>query len=342
MTGPWRSWSSRLETEGRRGRGDRRATARGSARLTPARGKLPSVLGGKRARGRAGCAVVSLLLVAACARLPGSTREPSRSEVDAERTASAVGQVPADCRSEVAAALEAGEQREGSCSAQRDRAARQALASGPRRSFGMIDRQTVRLSGVALVLSQAHHCRRWPLRAAGQATLDVGAARAAGCAVRRYEGPLAVGVVSADGELVPVSTVRTDMDGKVEVVFAEIDALLRARGRDGLFSFAALALGAGAWAGRLDLGEVRGQLAGWHATWVERGRGSPGLFIALHPNDEAASAARVRALEATLRRHADDMAAVERGELTARRFLERHVWSPYRSRVERLADGSSP
>lgn len=286
--------------------------------------------------------MASMLLAAGCARLPAAAGEPSRSEVDAQRTAAAVARVPEACRGEVAAALGAGEWRDGGCTGERERVAQQLVASRPRPSFGIIERQTVHLSGVALVLSQAHHCRRWPLRAAGRATLDVGVALAAGCRVRRYEGSLTVAVATASGEVVPVTTLRTDADGKAQVVFAELDALLRARGHDGLFAFAQLVVGAQAWAGRLDLRELGGQLAGWHATWVGRGRGSPALFIALHPDDGAAAELRVRALEATLQRQADDMAAVERGELSARRFLERHAWSPYRSRVERLADGAPP
>lgn len=280
--------------------------------------------------------MASMLLVLGCARAAGSSREPSPSEVDPERVARAAAQAPAACQDEIAAALAAGERRDGGCSAQRDRVAQQLLGSSPRRTFGMIERQTVRLSGVTLVLSYAHHCERWPLRTPGTTTLDVGAARRAGCSVRRYEGSLTIGVVAADGARVPVTTIRADVDGKAELRFTEIDALLRARGRGGLMAFAALEVGAQGWAGRLDLGQLHAQLAGWHATWVGRGRGSPGLFVALHPDEVATSTLRVRALEASLRRQADDAAAVERGELSARRFLERHTWSPYRSKVEQF------
>lgn len=253
-------------------------------------------------------------------------------------SAAAAAQVPASCRAEVVAGLAAGEQRDAGCAAQQARVTQKLLASGRQRSFGMVERQTVRLASVGLVLSQAHHCRRWPLRGRGERTLDVGAARAAGCSVRRYSGPLAIGVTTAGGTVLPVLTARADEDGRVEVKLAEVDALLRARGQGGLLTFAQLVLGAQGWAGQVDLHELRTQLAGWHATWVGRGRGSPGLFVALHADDGGAATLRVRALEATLERQADDMAAVERGELSARRFLERHAWSPYRSQVERLED----
>jgi len=283
-----------------------------------------------------------MLLVAGCAGLGGRAREPVRSEVDPRTSAAVVARLPAACRSEVAAALTAGEQLAGSCAAIRDRAAQEVLAEGQARSFGMVERTTIRLASVALVVSQAHLCRRWPLRAAGQSELDVGAARAAGCSVRRYHGPLSIAVRERDGTVLPVMTVRSDDDGRAEVMFAEVDALLRARGRGGLMTFSALLVGADAWAAHVELPELRAQLAEWHATWIGRGRGTPGLFAALHPEDGAAAQMRVRALEATVQRQADDAAAVDRGELSARRFLERHVWSPYRSLVEQKDGRSSP
>lgn len=270
--------------------------------------------------------------------MTGTVREPSSYEVEPEAAARAAAQASASCRSEVAAALVAGEQREGRCSGESERVAAQLLRAEPRRSFGIRERVTVGLSGMSLVLSEVHGCRRWPLRAPGRAGLDVGSADAAGCRVRRYEGPLTISVIADGGEVVPVTTVRTDADGQAEVVFTEIDALLRARGRGGLFAFATLAVGERGWAARLDLRDLRAELAGWHATWVGRGRGAPGLFVALHPDDKATATLRVRALEATLRRQADDVAAVERGELSPRRFLERHAWSPFRSKVEQIEE----
>src|SRR5690606_31903528 len=132
-------------------------------------------------------------------------------------------------------------------------------------------------------------------------------------------GRLSIGVAGDDAVVVPVLSVQVDDDGGVEVAFAEVDALLRARGPGGLLSFAHLVLGDQGWAGQVDLQALRSQLAGWHATWVQRGRGSPGLFVALHDEDSGAEAVRARALEATLQRQAGDMAAVERGELSVRR-----------------------
>lgn len=257
-------------------------------------------------------------------------------------TAAAAARVPESCREAVAAALTAGEQLAGPCATTQIRAAQEVLAATRQRSFGIVDRTTVRLASMSLVLSQARFCRRWPLRAPGQASLDVGAAGLAGCNVRRYVGPLSVSVTASDGTILPVLTVRSDEDGQSEVSFAEVDALLRARGRGGLGSFATLQVGRGGWAAQVDLPELRTQLAQWHATWIGRGRGSPALFAALHPESEAASGMRTRALEASLKRQAEDAAAVDRGELSARRFLERHVWSPYRSLIEQKDRGPSP
>jgi hypothetical protein len=301
------------------------------------------VLRGSPIGGRARRAAAGLLLVAAgCATAGSATREPSPPELEPAAIAAAARRVPEPCRAAVTAALTAGEQLAGGCAAHGQRAAEEALAQGPRRSFGMVERATVRLASVGLVLLHAHHCRRWPLRASGEPALYVGAARAAGCGVRRYVGPLTVSVATADGAATRVMTVHTDGDGQVEVNFMEVDALLRARGYEGLYSFAELQVGAGGWAARVALPELRAQLAEWHAAWVGRGRGSPGLFVALHPESAAAATMRTRALEATLKRQAEDAAAVERGELPARRFLERHMWSPYRSLVEQVSQGAAP
>ncbi|MDC0718684.1 hypothetical protein [Nannocystis bainbridge] len=297
---------------------------------------------GKPIRAAAWGAAAALFVAAGCAGLGGRSREPGRNEVDPRVMAVVTARTSEPCRAALTTALAAGEQVTGTCAVMQTRAAQEALAATRQRSFGIVDRATVRLASMTLVLSQAHLCRRWPLRTPGQGSLDVGGARLAGCNVRRYVGPVAVAVAAADGSVVQVMTVRSDEDGQAEVSFAEVDALLRARGRGGLGSFAELQVGREAWAARVELPALRTQLAEWHAAWVGLGRGSPGLFAALHPEDEAASGMRTRALEASLKRQAEDAAAVERGELSARRFLERHVWSPYRSLVEQKDGRSSP
>ncbi len=213
-------------------------------------------------------------------------------------------------------------------------AARLIKRARHRVAFGIVERETVRLSGVSFVLSVARRCERWPLRSGGQAALDIGAAEAASCRVRRYDGPLAVSVRWRDGSVEPVLSMKVGQNGQIEVVFAEIEASLRARRRPGLVDAAAVLFGAGAWAGQVEVETLGREAADWHAAWVSRGRGLPALFGSLHPEHPASATMRVLALEAALRRQAADAEAVRRGTLSRRRFLERHAWSPYRSLVE--------
>lgn len=297
----------------------------------------PPAIRGSRAQ-----RVGALACAAACMGFGGRAREP-RGVAVAEPTAqAAVADVgDAACRATIAADLRAGERAKGNdpCAFHRDRVGARLIASTrPRPVFGIVEEMKPRLPGVALVLSVAHHCTRWPLRSVGEPSLAVGEVAAFGCRVRRYHGPLALDVVAVDGSAETIHVAATDEDGRVYVPFAELDALLRARGRPGLFEHATLLLGADGWAGRVDLAAVRAQLADWHLTWVTRGRGLPGLFAALHPDHPEAQAMRGRALQATLKRQEADAKAVERGELSPRRFLERHVWSPYRSLVAGKAE----
>lgn len=262
--------------------------------------------------------------------------EPVRGEIGAAAARAAATGLPEECRAEVEAALKTMQRpADERCRARLDMAAARLIEKArPRPTFGIIERETVRLHSVGFVLSIAHHCERWPLRAAGQPSLDVGAAMAASCRVRRYQGPLQVSVRAPDGATLAVFTAQSDLDGQVEIVFAEVEAILRARGRPGLAAFQALIFGANGWVGDVDLTTIRAQTADWHATWVSRGRGLPALFSPLHPEHAAGAAMRALALEAAIKRQAADAEAVRRGELSRRRFLERHAWSPYRTLVE--------
>lgn len=290
----------------------------------------------REAKTRAGLFGAVLVLGLAAPGVGLAAPEPVRGEVDAATAAAAMAGTPAACRAEVESALRAGRRPpEARCREATDRAAAELIEKArPRPAFGIVERETVRLHSVALVLSVAHHCERWPLRAAGEAALDVGAAKAASCRVRRYHGPLQIGVRAQGGAIEPVLTVRADLDGRVEVVFAEVDATLRARGRPGLTGAATLVVGAEAWAGEVELTTLRAQTADWHAAWISRGRGLPALFAPLHPEHPEAAAMRALALEAAIKRQAADAEAVRRGELSRRRFLARHAWSPFRTLVE--------
>jgi hypothetical protein len=288
-----------------------------------------------RGRSKAQRAAVVVVLAGVAAGFGGRAREPIRTEVAAAAADVAVAATPEPCRSEIAGELRAGQRASTAetCAMERRRASEGLLAKGRRPVFGIVERRTVRLSGITLVLSEAHRCERWPLRGADRADLEPGTAISAGCQIRRYRGKVSVAVVGGDGAIAPVITLRTDDDGQLEVEFAELDGLLRVRGLGGLMSQQALVIGEGEWVGRVDLAAVRAQLADWHLTWVGRGRGVPALFTALHPEHPGAAVTRARALEATLRRQADDAEAVKRGVLTPRRFLERHTWSPYRALI---------
>lgn len=276
-----------------------------------------------------------VVLAAAAAGFGGRAREPVRTEVAAAAADVAVADAPEPCRREVAAELRAGQRATTAarCASERRRASERLLERTRRPVFGVVERRTVRLSGIGLVLSEAHRCERWPLRGADRTDLEPGTALDAGCQIRRYRGQLTIAVAAADGTRTPVVTLAADEDGQVEVAFAELDGLLRARGLGGLMSHATLILGENGWAGRVELAAVRAQLTEWHLTWIGRGRGVPALFTALHPEHPGAAVTRAQALEATLRRQAADAEAVKRGELTPRRFLDRHAWSPYRALV---------
>lgn len=148
--------------------------------------------------------------------------------------------------------------------------------------------------------------------------------------------------VAPDGtRWLDVFEIESDVDGRVTLDFAELDAALRSRGMPSLDAFVRLELGNRGWAGVLDLGRMREFIADWHFEWVRRGRGAPGLFVARHPEHERAGAARALAVEGILARQERDYLAVARGELLPREFLWRYAWSPYRRSVEAMAAGRS-
>lgn len=279
-------------------------------------------------------AALASVLAVLCAGFGG--REPGGGSVDEARAAAAAAGASERCRGEVEASLRSGARPGRSrCGGEVDAAATRLIQGARGRvAFGIVERETVRLSGVSFVLSVARRCERWPLRSQGQAALDIGAAEAASCRVRRYEGPLAVAVRRRDGAVEPVMSMKVGQNGQIEVTFAEIEASLRAQRRPGLADAAAVLFGAGAWAGHVEMEALGREAASWHASWVSRGRGLPALFGSLHPEHPASATMRVLALEAALRRQAADAEAVRRGTLSRRRFLERHAWSPYRSLVE--------
>jgi hypothetical protein len=73
--------------------------------------------------------------------------------------------------------------------------AARAAPADPRRAlagsgFGLVERAKVGLAEVSLLLSEARGCKRWPLRLPNREALGLFEAKAAGCWIRRYTGPL--------------------------------------------------------------------------------------------------------------------------------------------------------
>lgn len=273
-------------------------------------------------------AFAGLLLVGSAA----GAREPRATSVRDPRAA-VVG-LASPCREHVAAELERGEVVPGEeCEAPR-RLAVQRQIRGERSwvGFGLVERAKVGLAEVSLLLSEARGCKRWPLRLPNREALGLFEAKAAGCWIRRYTGPLTITGVLPDGSQVPALTLQV-IEGHFELDLARLVVSLDRRGLPDLDAFVRLELGSKAWAGSVDLVAQRERLAEAHAAAVQRGRGVPALFGVRHPAHPDADSARTLALTTTLRRQEADLRAVQRGELTPRRFLERHAWSPYRQIV---------
>ncbi|MBK9753261.1 MAG: hypothetical protein IPO88_07085 [Nannocystis sp.] len=276
----------------------------------------------------AGAGLVAALLFAGVVE----AREPRGSAVGEPRAA--VQELASPCREQVAAELRRGEVDAGvQCEVERRLALRRQLRGG--RSlvgFGLVERATAGLAGLSLLLSEARGCARWPLRLPGREALGLFEAKAAGCWIRRYTGPLTVAGVLPDGGRV-VALVVEVVEGHLELDLARIAVSLDRRGLPDLDAFVRLELGADGWAGSLDLVVQRARLADWHVASVQRGRGVAALCSVRHPEHRQADVVRTLALTASLRRQEADLRAVQRGELTPRRFLERHAWSPYRQLV---------
>lgn len=265
----------------------------------------------------------------------GSRRDPFGDPVDPRALAQALEIAPNRCREPLASAFEAGD-RPRSCG-EESHAVGHTLVKLTHRQFGFVDQRAVDLRGVSLILVRARGCHEWPLRAPGYAVLTRPEVHAAGCRFSRYSGPLEVTAFEADGTSYPGILQLEADEGAVRLVFSEADAVLRAHGFRGLDNFEQLQIGRGGWAGTVNLRRLREFMAVWHFVWVVRGRGAPALFTALHPEHPRVKDAQALAVEAALGRQERDYLAVARDEMTARRFLERYVWSPYRRSVAAMA-----
>jgi hypothetical protein len=262
--------------------------------------------------------------------------------------AEAAPEAPERCREVVRRELELGHELPdasmGGCGPIREQVRQRLARRREARPFGVVDHRHVDLVRIRLRLSTAGGCRDWPMRRPTSSSLSAADATRSGCRLRPYRGDLTVTVVSDARSLtLDQLELRSDRDGYVELIFADLDATLRAIDAGTLDDYARLELGGDAWAGAIDLERWRAVLAEVHFRWVERGRGSPALFHHRHGDRRRGEDAHALAVEARLVRQEEDLALVEEGLLTPRAFIERHVWSPFRRVVERmLTDAIDP
>lgn len=290
-------------------------------------------------------------LIALCGCLQGSpAASPALAVPDPTALDAVLEGEPAECQASIRARLlgrargtESGgpEPAAAGCSGALARA-RKALAPAPDLRFGLVDRRVVELTGVSLELGVASRCPTWPQRPAGFFVLTSASARAAGCRTRPWSGALPVYAytagrdAAAPGGGVRIATVRVD-EGVVRLDFDDLSRRAALSDQGSLWSFAWLELGDGGWAGAIDLVALRRILADYHIEWIRRGRGAPGLFMAAHPDAPQLDEASGLAFEADLARQARDYLAVSRGEMPPHEFLQRHLWSPYRGSVRKMA-----
>lgn len=198
---------------------------------------------------------------------------------------------------------------------------------------GWVRTQSVDLLGMRARLEVARDCRHEPLAQPGVTVLRKGQIEAAKCRSRPFEGELELYARDAQGIVHPMTRSLPVRAGVLDLSFSELDDLLRA---DGLADAVEVELGSGAWAGHVNLASLRTLLQGWHLHWVGKGRGSASLFVAAHPDAPDVQDVQALAVEAQLARQEEDYLAVSRGALSARSFLSRHLWSPYRFSVREM------
>lgn len=281
----------------------------------------------------------ALALAAVCSLIGacGTTHTSRRARLEADPSLAEAG----DCRQPIVEELASGTEADvgARCMPERERA-RRRHSDG---RFGFIRQRRASLRGVTLLLGEGIRCRKLPLRAPEFAVLTERRVRDSSCSVRDYDGTVRLYGVRADGEVVRIGYLRAE-GGKLALRYADIDAQARAEGwLEGLDAFAAIELGEGGWAGTIDMDRLRLFLGNWHFDWIERGRGSAGLFAARHPEHRRADDALALAFEQTLARQERDYLDVAEGDLSPQAFLARYVWSPYRASVETLSrDATRP
>lgn len=268
----------------------------------------------------------------------GASERPTSAQAEPAAVAGLRIELSARCGEQVRAELLEGRRRDDACGGDREAAGRALVHR--RDAFGFVEQREVGLASLRLVLGEARRCRQWPLRRPDRDVLRRTEVDHAGCRLRRHQGEVPLVLVDREGRRHDVlPPLRTDRDGRVELRFATLDRMLRALGEGTLDDYARIELGEAGWAGHVDLEQLLRFRADWHLTWLLRGRGTPGLFAARHPEHPRADDARTWAAEALLQRQASDYERVEAGELSPRAFLDRYPSSPYRRRLESRPGG---
>lgn len=198
-----------------------------------------------------------------------------------------------------------------------------------REHVGIVEYRKVDLQGMDLRLSSGRCAGPLPAVGSGAVLASADGERAR-CRTRPYRGRLTLTAEDAYRRRIVLDVEpEADRDGRVRIEFATLDAVLRARGRDGLLAMSRVEIGRGGWAGIVDVGVLRSFRAEWHFRWIANGRGAPGLYVELHGGHAHGEEARALAREHEAARQRDDRARVEAGTLSPAAFSLRHGSTPH-------------
>lgn len=237
-----------------------------------------------------------------------------------------------ECAERLGEEFRVGQRLSDECNASREMIAETLAKEVPAR-FGVLEQQLVDLHAMSFIFSEASECERWPLRVAGHHVLSVAAAKQSGCRVDRLEGEIVLTVMDIHGVRHEHVLDLPVHKGRLRLEVAALDRLLRARGFHGIDELRYLEFGERGWGGWVNVQKLRTIRTSLHWQWVAAGRGSPELLLARHPDQSFAEPARVMVDAVQRQRHADDYAALQRGELPLAAFLWRHPTSPYRAEL---------
>ena len=118
--------------------------------------------------------------------------------------------------------------------------------------LGVVDRRSVDLDGITLVLGVADRCRKIPVDGSEEGGLTTARAKSAGCRTRVYDGSLSVHVDAEGGAPLEIQRIAVT-DGFVRLSFADLSRASQLAGAGGLWNHRRLLLGDAGWAGAVDL-----------------------------------------------------------------------------------------